>query len=375
MSASPFGTDWLGAFDALFAQPVLLWSTVFFFVITLAMIGEIIVLRFLVVHVRRRRIRLTARWEPIFFAAVVGDPLPQPPPIRPHERNEVLRVWCNVGDNVSGDARQRLNETGRSLGIPAIALDILRPRSALFGRPTQLDELLALQAVERLKLLTAQGYLEEYVLRAPPPLDRFAARALVSLDPIATAPSIVPVLERQGRWARHLVEDLYDAGAAQASLAYAELLITAPEEAVPGLALLLDRIGDPATVPAVRKRLTRSTDHSPETVAALLNTLSEVGGGGERRLVLAFTAHETWFVRMRATQALGRCGNPHDAGVLETLLCDSNWHTRYHAARAILSLPQLGADHLRAFADRTKDRFAQDMVAHVLAEAQAPAVR
>ena len=53
MSASPFGTDWLGAFDALFAQPVLLWSTVFFFVITLAMIGEIIVLRFLVVHVRR----------------------------------------------------------------------------------------------------------------------------------------------------------------------------------------------------------------------------------------------------------------------------------------------------------------------------------
>ncbi len=367
--------DWLSAFDALYSQPFLLWSTVFFFAITLAMIAEIIVLRFLVVHVRRRRRRLTALWEPLFFAAVVGDPPAQAPSIRPRDRNEVLRVWCNVGDNVSGDARQRLNDAGRSLGIPVIALDILRPRRVLFGRPTQLDELLALQAVERLKLLAAQEYLEDYVQRAPPPLDRFAARALVSLDPVATAPAIVPVLERQGRWARHLVEDLYDAGVARAALTYAKLLTTVAETAVPGLALLLDRIGDPATVPAVRERLARSTDHDPETVAALLNTLSEVGGGGERRLVLAFTAHETWFVRMRAAQALGRCGNYQDAAVLEMLLCDQNWYTRYHAARAILRLPDLGLAHLRKFAARTNDQYAQDMVAQVVAEAEAPAVR
>ena len=100
-----------------------------------------------------------------------------------------------------------------------------------------------------------------------------------------------------------------------------------------------------------------------------------IGEATDYQLILAFVAHPQWFVRMRAAQALGRCGDQVEAGVLETLLCDTNWYTRYHAARAILAVPALGAQHLEGLKTTCNDRFGRDIATHALAELEAPAVR
>lgn len=219
------------------------------------------------------------------------------------------------------------------------------------------------------------GAIKKIVRVGPAPLDRFAARALVAIDAAAAAPAILPALIRQGRWAAHLVEDLMEVGVASAVADYAALLEEASDEAIPGLALLLDRCNNPITLPAVRSCLAAEQTRDPDALAALLNTLSVVGGQGERKLVHSFTGHEQWFVRMRAAQAIGQCGDLRDAALLDSLLGDQNWYTRYHAARAMLAIAELGQNYLQAFAERTEDSFAHDMAMHVLAEAKVAALR
>lgn len=375
MSVLPSGSDWLPAAGPVLSDTALLGVTLFFFGLTLWMIVEIILVRLQAVAGLKRDDALTKVWEGVFFAAVIGDEVPSPPPIGRRDGASVLKVWNHVANDVAGSALARLGDLARRIGLDQVALGILRPPALRLRNPSHVEVLLALRAAERLALQPAWERLKEIVRDGPAPLDRYAARALVALDPRGAAPAILPVLIRQGRWARHLVEDLFEAGAAKATDAYAQLLETAPDEAVPGLALLLDRCNDRRTLDAVRARLSLATTQDPEAAAALLNTLGVVGGEGERELIRTFADHELWFVRMRAAQALGQCGDRRDAAMLEQLLCDQNWYTRYHAARALLRIAELGEPCLAEFADRTQDLFARDMALHVLAEATAPAVR
>lgn len=375
MSASPFAID-PGAFAALVERaPFLLWATVFLFLLTLWMVVEIIVIRSESSISARRDRALEKDWESIFFAAALDDTLPQMPRIARRDRIRVMKIWCHTGDYVTGEARTRLAAAGQRLGLDRIAQRTLAPSVFVFALPSPVEVLLAIRTAERMRLVQAWPQLEQLVRRGPAPLDRAAARALVALDAQRAAPAIVPALVRQGRWARHLVADLVDAGVAGALDTYCALLATVPDEAVPGLALLLDGCASRRAVHAVRARLADSNTRDPEAMAALLNTLAELGDQRDLTLVRRFITHEQWFVRMRAAQALGRCGGRDEAATLEVLLGDPNWYTRYHAARAILRLPELGEAHLRALSKDASDRFARDMARHVLAESATPAVR
>lgn len=357
--------------------PTLAWATVFLVGLTLWMIVAIVVIRFASAAQRGRLALLTRRWEPVFFAAAVSAATVELPRLRRRDRIAVMTVWLRIGDYVSGEAHRRINELGLSLGLGRVAVAVLaRPWLRLRLRnPSQVEILLAIRAAERLHLDAPWAHLADLVAAGPAPLDRYAARALVAIDPARAAAAVLPALVRQGRWARHLVEDLIEAGATTAIDAYIALLADAPDDAIPGLALLFDRCGDPRSVVPVRQRLAAASTRDPEALAALLNTLSIIGGAQERDLVRDFVAHPQWFVRMRAAQALGRCGNEHDAATLAVLLTDNTWYTRYHAARAILHLASLGPRRLLELAERSGDRYARDMASHVIAEAAAPAVR
>ena len=355
--------------------PGLAGATLFLLALTLWMIVEIVIIRFNSIAEAKRIDALTRIWEPVFFAAAVSDSETVLPRLRRADHARVLAIWCRVGDYVIGDAQQRLNAVARKLRLDKVALDILRKRWLVIRESTQVELLLAIRAAERLHLEPAWLRLSRLVKIGPAPLDRYAARALVALDAARAAQAVLPALIRQGRWARHLVEDLVEAGAGTAIETYAGLLASVADDAVPGLALLLDRCNDQRAVAAVRARLRADSTRDPEAVAALLNTLSVVGARSDRQLVLDYVDHAQWFVRMRAAQALGRCGYERDADILATLLGDRNWYTRYHAARAILRLPDLGATHLAALGRTSPDRYARDIAHHALAETAAPAVR
>jgi len=374
MSALPFDSDtWLSA--ALTPWSLYAWVVLWMFGLTLWMIGEIAVIQILRQLAARRVTTLEGTWEPLLFAAANGEAPAALPPLARRDRLPLLKLWCRISDYLTDDSQGGLNDIARRAGLERYVRRILKPGAVVLREPTQVEIILAIQAVRKLRIDAAWAEVAKLVRRGPPPLDRYAAQTLVALDARRAAADVVPVLDRQGRWARHLVEDLIDVGVTAAVTAYADLLGKVPESTVPGLALLLERCGRHEVAPAVRARLNRPDIRDPEAIAALLHALSIVGDPSDLALIRTFVAHAQGFVRMRAAQALGRCGAATEADALETLLCDSNWHTRYHAARAIVAVPALGADHLAKLRDTCTDRFARDIATHVLAELEAPAVR
>jgi HEAT repeat protein len=106
---------------------------------------------------------------------------------------------------------------------------------------------------------------------------------------------------------------------------------------------------------------------SPEALAAALGALAHPQDAAHARRLLD---HGQWIVRLAAVRALGRFGGPHDRELLERALADPVWWIRYRAAQAIGALPG-GAEALRALPGRLSDRFAADIVRHVLAEGAA----
>lgn len=375
MPVLPSVSDALPQVGALLSNQAMVWATLFFLGVTAWMIAVVFFVKWQQQRSLGRDQQLIGVWEGLFFAAITGDEMESLPAISRLDRSHVLKIWCHIANDVAGDALDRLTQLGRRIGIDQIALAILVPGGLRLANPSSVEVLLALRAAERLRISAVWEPLKKIVRVGPAPLDRFAARALVAIDAAAAAPAILPALIRQGRWAAHLVEDLMEVGVASAVADYAALLEEVSDEAIPGLALLLDRCNNPITLPAVRSRLAADQTLDPDALAALLNTLSVVGGEAERKIVSAFSGHQQWFVRMRAAQAIGQCGDQRDAALLESLLSDQNWYTRYHAARAVLAITELGGGYLQAFAERTEDRFAHDMALHVLAEAEAPALR
>lgn len=72
-----------------------------------------------------------------------------------------------------------------------------------------------------------------------------------------------------------------------------------------------------------------------------------------------------------ASRILGRSGEQSDVDRLRRLLNDPQWWVRYRAARSLAALPFLNRPQLEQFAAEAADRFARDMLQHVLAEQEA----
>ena len=81
--------------------------------------------------------------------------------------------------------------------------------------------------------------------------------------------------------------------------------------------------------------------------------------------------HESWQVRVKAVNVLGRLGGAHDYARLLPLLSDSEWWVRYRAAKALCSLPGIEMSQIKGLSKKHADEFARDMLVHVLAEAGA----
>lgn len=78
--------------------------------------------------------------------------------------------------------------------------------------------------------------------------------------------------------------------------------------------------------------------------------------------------HPSWEVRVAAAKALGRLGEPADRDQLIALLADPHWWVRYRAGKALMALPSVGRAELERIRETLPDRYAAEMLRHVLAE-------
>ena len=326
------------------------------FLLTILLLVVIAFLRYSIDRRRRADKLLTERWQQVFIHAIEGVPL-DAPRITGRDRETILMVWIHFTESIRGDARLRLRQ---------LAVDIKLDRTAqkLLGRRNMRSRLLAVVGLGRLKPDDAWDGLAAVVRDPNPMLSLLAARSLLQLDAARAVPLLLGQLIGRDDWPLGKVADTLREVAPEVlapSLLDALRGVT-PLDA-PRLLKLLEvvQLGDiwPVLAPLLE------ADQAPEVLAAALKACTDPRAiDAVRSLAL----HGQWIVRSQAAATLGQLGGPEDAALLQAMLSDAEWWVRYHAGKALMSLPFMDRPKLEQMRAGLTDRFAADILSQVLAE-------
>jgi len=191
-----------------------------------------------------------------------------------------------------------------------------------------------------------------------------SARALISIDPVAAIPLMLPVIRDREDWSTPRVADLFmEAGAEAVSGPLEEAIASCRPEQVPKLIAVLPEVALPVSERIVSRLLQEPTDDRIKSIC-----LRILGNPRDLPVVRELTMHSRWHVRMNAAVVLGRMGLPQDRDTLVAMLSDPEWWVRYRAAQALLAMPFLPLREVTEIRDTVDDKFARDILDHVMAE-------
>ncbi|MCG2583961.1 HEAT repeat domain-containing protein [Massilia sp. TS11] len=331
------------------------WTGMGALALTLALAGQIVLMRIALRRAERRAARLVAVWRPLLAIAASEDALPPLPPLARRDELAFLRLWVHLQASLRGSAREGLNRVAQELGAEQMALRFL----ARGNRPTVLVACLVLGY---LRAASAWPRLLEMARGRNTLGSLVAAWAMVKIDPARATRALVYLAIGRPDWPLAKVVAILQEAGQDATHVFTEQLQNQQEDAL----LRCLRIAD-----GLRVQLPASV-HAP----LLAHPRSDVVSAALRLpaappllpRIRALARHPDWHVRVQAAKALGQVGQEADLNLLLTLLMDSQWWVRYRAAQALCRLPFLDPQRLRALAAGSGDRYASDMIEHVLAE-------
>lgn len=308
----------------------------------------------------QRALRLKHIWWPIFAEAISNEAYAQideVPIAGSSEKTEILREWNRFYSAVRGGATARLQLLAKRLGL----LEAARLR---LKRKAVSSKLLAITALGHLGDSDSWPAIEMLLDHPNVAVSVTAAAALVDIDPERAMPQILPLISMRARWPRTRVGRFLNVAGPEV---ISQPLCAAIEAAPAGRAIRLLLFAESADMAEVNRLVERllASRQEPDLMAAALKAAR---GHIRTSAIEPLTVHDVWYVRMQAASLLGRAGRAEDCRILEPLLNDAQWWVRYRAAQAIVKLTPLGPNALRRLRERQHDRFARDVLNHVLAE-------
>ena len=352
--------DWLlqSKFDTQVAAAV--WSTTGAVLTTVVLFVYTLGLRFAKIIGNRRRQLLVRNWRNIFSAAIIsaeGRELKLLPRIKHYQQTDLLEEWNRARTIVAGSAADNLITVGARIGLPGLARKLLQQRRLS-------NKLLAVQTLGHLRDQQSWAAIEDLLDSPNSVLSITAAVALVDIDAARAIRRLIPMISIRRDWLRTRVA-LFLRMAGSDIISEPLYRAIRSEDASGQIHLLqFAQLAESAVTDALAADLIRSS-RDPGVLAAALGLLS--GHDGIPR-VSALARHDTWFVRLRVAQILGRVGQEKHLPLLESLLQDREWWVRYRAAQSITSLPFLGPSALRQLRTRQSDPFARDILKQAAVE-------
>lgn len=327
------------------------WLGVAVVAVTVLMLLVIVAMRQVVSYRERQHLSAVARWSGLLATAA---PAGLPAVTR---RDVVGFITAWVARAARGDGDDVLREQARAVGLEPHALRLL-DRSDFN---------------DRIAAITALGYLGEkrhfdriarFIGDRNSILSLCAASALMRINPARAISLFVPQILRRDDWARGRVAAiLRDSKDQSVARALSEATLRANAELAPRLVRFLAGVSPEEASAVIRASLTsQSDDHLTSTCLQVMTNPDDLD------LVRPLVRHERWHVRMQAASALGRLGTRGDESLLVGLLSDPQWWVRYRAAQALTQLPFLDEAELYRIGEAQTDRFAIDILGHVMAE-------
>ncbi len=324
--------------------------------LTFAMLAGILLMRLLFSRKERRRQWFVAMWRPMFVRGMYKKPKTLPP-LRGSENMYFLILFNHYHSLVKGEEKAGLNALADVAGIRRFALDALKQREMT-------RKITAAYALGFMKEPAAFEPLRKEALSENTVLSMAAATAMVYIDAPLAVRLLLPVFLSRADWPVSACDRLLrEAGKEAVSATLKKAAFESDEARAPVVIRLLGAADEETAAEVVRHWLLHGT--SDETIASCLQKMKDPRLLGFARKHLD---HATWYVRLQAVTALGRIGGRGEIGALTRMLADGEWWVRYRAAQAIAAMPGMGKDELDGVMNALTDRFAKDILDHVIAE-------
>jgi HEAT repeat protein len=265
-----------------------------------------------------------------------------------------------------GEAKQRLNELARALGIDQTARRMLNTRRL----PARL---MAVVTLGNLEERSVWAELRNLAATDNAFLSLAAARALLQVNPTMAMSVMAPLIACREDWPRtKVVNILREVGAETFAVPLVHEIAIAPAANAARLIRYLEATRCVTALPMLRDCLQRRPEND-EVTAASLRLFGRLQDPGDLDTLRGFVAHPTWFVRLAAIIAIGRMGTTQDESRLIERLSDEHWWVRYRAAEALAGLPYMSPERLCQIDAAQNDPRAKEILVPFLAQGAVPA--
>ncbi|MES1981955.1 MAG: HEAT repeat domain-containing protein [Pseudomonadota bacterium] len=332
------------------------WAGALAMLLTLAIIMQIVMMRYLLLRREARRRRFLAIWLPLMVQSLVETPK-KLPRVAKADRLTFLSLWIHLQESLRGNMKDGLINLARTA-------DMGQAAHRAISRRGMAQRLLAVIALGHLRQKTDWSVLEKLLQEPNALLSIAAARSMMQINPEAAISRFIPLLITRTDWPPvRVAMILREAGPDLVSQPLVDLLKRASPEQLPELIPFLEQAHDDVIAEFARGFIDVNTD--PPVIAAFLRVMKSPQ---DLDMVRRQVVHTDWRVRVQAALALGRMGLVEDRRLLIHLLADQQWWVRYRAAQALSQLPFVDLDYLRGIQLQQSDRYAHDILDQVMEE-------
>ena len=299
---------------------------------------------------------IVARWRPHLLETVdaVPDQLPE---VKRAEWFVFLILWNQFHESLKGPARHRLKAVALQLKLDAAARNLLKSNSAD-------KRLIAVIALGHLGDKGSWKIVEDVVQSRNSLLSMAALRSLFLIDAARAVDVLLSSHGARTDWPTAQLKAIV--AEADSSIVSEELVrgagIAMPAE-LPRLIALMDSADATLTEGFLRALLRTSKD--TEVLVACLKSRHLPNNLG---LLTPLARNPGWQVRTQLARALGSMITRGEEHILIALLSDDVWWVRFRAAQSLARLPFLSNEELWRLRSMLNDRFAKDILDHVVAD-------
>lgn len=335
-----------------------LWIGVLSAILSIGLLVEIIVMRGFLLAQKVRKHRLVTHWQPLLVRSVAGEE-PDLPAVPRRDLIDFLLLWLRFQKTVRGEAGLHLNRLLQRLSVETEILALLHKG--------QLDErLIAISVLGFLGSKSAWTPLTVMVRDPLTVLSITCARALLRIDEREAIAHIIPLIAQRRDWTVGRTAVMLK----EADQVFVDAFVAAVEQAEkerqPNLLRLmriLDILQLSHPLPFLRHMLSHSDN--PDLLSAALKLVSNPA---DLDLVRRLAESPNWSVQVQVAAVLGRLGDRADLPILLKLMHSGEWWVRYRAAQAYIQMPFVTEEEIASVRQGLSDTFAQDILAHTLAE-------
>jgi HEAT repeat protein len=345
--------------DAITSDPLVntvLWSTAGLAGLVTAILAWAGTLRLRQALHAEHESRFVARWRPLLLISVDAIPSHLPRVNQP-DWFVFLILWNQFHDSIEGPARHRIKALALRLRMDSAARKLLETRN-------DDNRLVAVVTLGHLGDQDSWNIVEEIARSRKPLLSVTALRALFLIDASRATAVLLSSLGARSDWP---TEQLKAIIAEADTPTVSEGLVQAAEIAIPSELPRLIALMDEADVAIVSKFLRRLLRMSRDE-EALIACLKSRHVPKDLKLLTPFMKNSSWQVRTQVARALGGLVARGEENLLISMLSDEVWWVRFRAAQSLSRLPFYSRDELWRLRFLLTDRFAQDILDHVVAE-------